>query len=43
LQGLDINWKEKLEVVNKTRKARMLVYGRIYKHDAGAMPSEGIA
>ena len=46
LQGLDIDWKEKLEVVDAFRIKRE---GRecrcigAHIHDGGAMPSEGIA
>ena len=43
---LDIDWEEKLEVVNafriKTRGARVPCIGG-HVHDGGAMPSEGIA
>jgi len=46
LRGLDIDWEEKLEVVNAFRIKRE---GRecrcigAHIHDGGAMPSEGIA
>jgi len=45
LRGLDIDWEEKLEVVNAFRinERRECRCVGAHIHDGGAMPSEGIA